>query len=504
MNQPSRSLRVVYVAANLGFLLGCTSVPKNVPDDGRNVLLIVADDLNCSLGCYGDSSAFTPHIDNLADQGARFAQAHCQYPLCGPSRTSFLTGLYPSQSGVRENRVLLRDALPSVVTLPQLFRQNGYDVVRIGKLFHYDNPGEIGTAGQDDNPSWDETYNPAGRDKREEHLIHSLVQGRFGGTLSWYRSLGNDEEYTDGMVAQIARRKLEEFADSQVPFFLAVGFFRPHTPFLAPSKYFDFHPLEGIDVPNREEDSWRDLPQPAQRSLRAKSSQLDLSIDTAKAIIQAYRASVSFVDAQVGQVLDALKKTGLDDNTLVIFLSDHGYHLGEHGHWQKQTLFEDATRVPLIVRGMQNVIPGSIAGQPVELIDLFPTVSTWAGIACDESLPGIDLFASWNSGGNPRQGAYTEWRKGATFRTKNLRITRWGEGGSLGWELYDHTVDPNELHNVADDASMVQTFDSLRHLMLSIESTNQQVPEAAGEVNRKARPIPRTPPILGQPHSKMP
>ena len=161
MNQPSRSLRVVYVAANLGFLLGCTSVPKNVPADGRNVLLIVADDLNCSLGCYGDSSAFTPHIDNLANQGTRFAQAHCQYPLCGPSRTSFLTGLYPSQSGVRQNRVLLRDALPSVVTLPQLFRQNGYDVVRIGKLFHYDNPGEIGTAGQDDNPSWDETYNPS-------------------------------------------------------------------------------------------------------------------------------------------------------------------------------------------------------------------------------------------------------------------------------------------------------------------------------------------------------
>ena len=155
------------ISLALCIVWGCKEPEDDTLVRQPNVLLIVADDLNCSLGCYEDLSAHTPHLDNLAEEGVRFQQAHCQYPLCGPSRTSFLTGLYPNQSGVRENRVVLRDALPEVVTLPQLFRQNGYEVVRVGKLFHYDNPGEIGTAGQDDNPSWDETYNPAGRDKKK-------------------------------------------------------------------------------------------------------------------------------------------------------------------------------------------------------------------------------------------------------------------------------------------------------------------------------------------------
>ena len=220
----SRKGNFVWLAMLL-FCVGCTATKDRHPLEGKNVLFIVADDLNCSLGCYGDPKAVTPHLDNLAKSGVRFEQAHCQYPLCGPSRTSFLTGLYPGQSGVRDNRVMLRDAMPGVITLPQLFRQHGYDVVRVGKLFHYDNPGEIGTSGQDDNPSWDETYNPVGRDKREEQRIHSLVEGKFGGTLSWLESFGDDEEYTDGKVAQIASRKLEEFAHEARPFFLAVGFF---------------------------------------------------------------------------------------------------------------------------------------------------------------------------------------------------------------------------------------------------------------------------------------
>ena len=185
---------ILWFVGGVFVLAGCQTSIGEHEHCRKNVLFIVADDLNCSLGCYGNSSAFTPHIDDLAKSGGKFMQAHCQYPLCGPSRTSFLTGLYPGQTGVRQNRVVLRDALPEVTTLPQLFRQNGYKVVRIGKLFHYDNPGEIGTSGQDDNPSWDETFNPSGRDKEEEHLIHSLVEGKFGGTLSWLKSFGEDED----------------------------------------------------------------------------------------------------------------------------------------------------------------------------------------------------------------------------------------------------------------------------------------------------------------------
>ena len=159
MRAVNRLIALAGLAIAVWLLDGCMSANQDGTPQGRNVLLIVADDLNCSIGSFGDSSAVTPHLDNLGEQGVRFSGAHCQYPLCGPSRTSFLTGLYPSQSGVRENRILLREALPDVVTLPQLFRMHGYDVVRVGKLFHYDNPGEIGTSGQDDNPSWDETYN---------------------------------------------------------------------------------------------------------------------------------------------------------------------------------------------------------------------------------------------------------------------------------------------------------------------------------------------------------
>ena len=495
---------VAGICCALSCVWGCEASEDDTVRGRPNVLLIVADDLNCSLGCYGDLFAHTPCLDNLAEEGIRFEQAHCQYPLCGPSRTSFLTGLYPNQSGVRENRVVLRDALPEVVTLPQLFRQNGYEVVRVGKLFHYDNPGEIGTAGQDDNPSWDETYNPAGRDKKEEHLIHSLVEGKFGGTLSWYQSSGEDDEYTDGKVAQLATNKLSEFAQSGAPFFLAVGFFRPHTPFLAPEKYFEFHSIKDIVVPDREEKALQKLPLPAQRSLRAKTSQLEVQMDTAKAIIQAYRASVSFVDAQVGRVLEALKDNGLEDNTLVVFVSDHGYHLGEHGHWQKQTLFEKATRVPLIVKGGSDGAAGFSDDRPVELVDLYPTVASWAGIAFDETLPGTDLFASDEASKIPRHGSYTEWRKGASLRTKNHRITRWGEKGDLGWELYDHSSDPLEISNLADDASMSQTFDSLRLILMQVDSLHKQVPSAAGPVNLSAKPLPRTPPVLGQPHSPEP
>ena len=483
-------------------LAGCQTSKGEHEHCRKNVLFIVADDLNCSLGCYGNSSAFTPHIDDLAKSGGKFMQAHCQYPLCGPSRTSFLTGLYPGQTGVRQNRVLLRDALPEVTTLPQLFRQNGYKVVRIGKLFHYDNPGEIGTSGQDDNPSWDETFNPSGRDKEEEHLIHSLIEGKFGGTLSWLKSYGEDEDYTDGMVAEIAETKLQEFANSNVPFFLAVGFYRPHTPFLAPSKYFDYHPTSGIVVPDRGNDAWSRLPQPAQKSLRSHRSQLNLSLDTAKTVIQAYRASVSYVDAQVGRVLQALSDNELDDETIVVFLSDHGYHLGEHGHWQKQTLFESATRVPLIVRRAKEQHPGWTAQRPVELVDLYPTIATWAGIPYDLTLPGIDLFAPLDSSVGLRHGAYTEWRKGVSLRTERYRITRWGKDGALGWEFYDHDTDSLELYNSAPEASRTPLFDSLSQILNHVASTHQIVPSAAGEVNQNAEPLPRTPPFVKHPQLK--
>ena len=500
-----RSLRWrLLLTATVGAAMSCNSGGLEHHNNPRNVLFLVADDLNCMLGCYGDSLASTPYLDALAEQGVRFDQAHCQYPLCGPSRTSFLTGLYPSQSGVRQNRVMLREALPEVVTLPQLFRQHGYQVTRVGKLFHYDNPGEIGTSGQDDNPSWDQTFNPSGRDKREEHLIHSLVEGRFGGTLSWLRSKGEEEEYTDGMVASLTIEKLHAHAQSGQPFFLAAGFFRPHTPFVAPAAFFEMNPREGIVVPDYADSSLAQLPPLAQRSIRGKKVQVDLAQDTAQIVIQAYRASVSFVDAQVGKVLMALKETGLDDNTLVVFLSDHGYHLGEHGHWQKQTLFEEATRVPMIFRNPDEPSSGETEVGPVELVDLYPTVAAWAGLVPPDGLPGRNVLANRNAEKKTRAGAYTEWRKGASLRTERHRITRWGEEGELGWELYDHEMDPDELDNLAGHPDMRETLDSLQQALLRMDSAHKIVPDGVGPINPLAKPLPRTPPLLKSPPVKLP
>ncbi|HAI00571.1 MAG TPA: iduronate-2-sulfatase [Flavobacteriales bacterium] len=495
---PQSAWRLLSVVA-LGFMVSCAPSEKEHLDATRNVLLLVADDLNCMLGCYGDSLASTPNLDALASEGIRFDQAHCQYPLCGPSRTSFLTGLYPSQSGVRENRVMLRDAMPEVVTLPQLFRQHGYHVTRVGKLFHYDNPGEIGTSGQDDNPSWDETYNPSGRDKREEHLIHSLVEGKFGGTLSWLSSQGDEEEHTDGMVASLTVEKLRVHAQSQQPFFLAAGFFRPHTPFVAPSAFFELHPREDVVVPDYADASLSKLPSPSKRSIRGNRVQVDLAHDTAQMVIQAYRASVSFVDAQVGRVLRALKETGLEDNTLVVFLSDHGYHLGEHGHWQKQTLFEEATRVPFILRNPDELNSHAAEFAPVELVDLYPTVAAWAGLVPPAQLPGRNVLQPRETEDQVSPGAYTEWRKGSSLRTARHRITRWGNEGELGWELYDHQADPSELDNLAGQLDMGPIMDSLQQVLIRMDSSHKVVPEGVGLVNPLARPLPRVAPVLKRP-----
>ena len=206
-----------------------------------NVLLIIADDLNCDLGAYGNLVVKTPNIDRLAERGVLFENAHNQYPLCGPSRASFMTGMYTNQTKITRNNMNLRNSVPDVITLGQRFRQQGYQSVRIGKMFHYDNPSAIGTSGNDDIYSWDQTVNPYGRDKIEEYKINTLKTRRYGGTLSWLAADGKDDEQTDGIAASEAIKKLDDFANRDTPFFLAVGFFRPHTPFVAPKKYFDLY-----------------------------------------------------------------------------------------------------------------------------------------------------------------------------------------------------------------------------------------------------------------------
>ncbi len=334
--------------------------------DGKyNVLFIMSDDLNCDLGCYGHPQVKSPNIDRLAKRGLRFERTHCQFPLCGPSRASIMCGLYPDQTLVQQNAIYVRQRVPNVQTMPQMFRNHGYTAMRIGKIYHYGVPGSIGTDGHDDPDSWNKVVNPRGRDKDDESLVVTLRPGQYGGTLSWLAAEGTDEEQTDGIGATAAVKLLEQFAANKTPFFLGVGFYRPHTPYVSPKKYFDMYPQDKIVVPNVPAGYMDTLPQPARDTLTRKQEQVDLPEETARKAIQAYYASITFMDAQVGRVLDALEKTGLDKNTIVVFTSDHGYHMGEHAYYQKMTLFENATRVPLIIS-----VPGmKTAGQSTQVAD---------------------------------------------------------------------------------------------------------------------------------------
>jgi len=469
--------RFAALLATGGLLFAQTPVVAAAPPaEAKNVLFLIADDLNNMLGAYGDPLARTPNIDKLAARGVRFERAYCTYPLCGPSRNSMLTGLYPNSTGIHANSQIFRQTIPDQISLPQAFRQQGWFAGRIGKLYHYGVPNSIGTDGHDDPASWELQLNPAGVDRTEEHpKINTLTPGQFGGTLSWYASPKSDEHHTDAMLAADAEWVLERFAQKgQRPFFLAVGFFRPHTPYVAPKDpYFGYYPREKMRiVPSIKEDQ-ADIPPAGLASY--KSEQDAMTDDQRRDALQGYYAGISFMDAQVGRVVNALDRLGLAERTIIVFTSDHGYHTGEHGLWQKQSLFEESARVPLLI-----VAPGvskvqTVAAAPVSHLDLFPTLAELAGVKPPGNLQGQSLVPllrdptaagrGWaltqvNRGGGPgggkgkgKAGAAKAEAGGGGFSGYSLRTPRWRytewDAGKKGRELYDHDNDPREITNLA-------------------------------------------------------
>lgn len=429
-----------------------------------NVLFIAVDDLNNDLGCYGNKTVKSPNIDRLAKRGIRFDRAYTQFPLCSPSRSSLLTGRRPDVTGIYELQTHFRKNLPEVVTLPQLFKNNNYFSARVGKIFHYGVPGQIGTNGLDDSVSWNKRVNPKGHDKVDEATIINVTPDRqLGSALSWRIEDGPDEAQTDGLVASEAIKILEEKKDEA--FFLAVGFYRPHTPYVAPKKYFDLYQSEKITLAKEKENDLADVPEAA---LFTVPSHWGLDEAKRRDAQRAYYASISFMDAQVGRLLDALDRLKLTENTVIVLWSDHGYNLGQHGQWMKQSLFENSARVPLLI-SVPGGLRGKVSGRTVELLDLYPTLAELANLPASKDLQGKSLApllsdpnASWE------KPAYTQVKRkeimGRSVRTERWRYSEW-DAGKAGVELYDEQNDPDEFTNLATDPKYANTVKDLSALL---------------------------------------
>jgi uncharacterized sulfatase len=429
-----------------------------------NVLFIAVDDLNCRLGCYGDPVVKTPHIDKLAARGMRFERAYCNYPLCNPSRTSLLSGRRPETTRVVDNQTPPRTTLgKDVVFLPEYFRQHGYVTARIGKISH-----NI----YEDSIRWDVSEHPRGpkgEDLHRQAYVGDAPPGRgasAGNPIIGIATDRADADEPDGRIALRAVELLEQSKDK--PFFIAVGFYRPHGPWVCPKQYFDLYPPDKIQLPKEPADHLKQVPPIALLRFPADEKMTDAEKRQA---VAAYHACTSFVDAQIGVVLDALQRLKLADRTVVVLFGDHGFLLGEHGLWRKFHLFEESDRVPLILR-----VPGRNSGvspRLAELVDLYPTLAELVGLPAPKGVEGTSLAPLLDDPKRPWKNAafISTGRKfdagipaqlGRAVRTERYRYTDWGKDGA---ELYDHDSDPKEYANLAKDSKHAATVAEMKKLL---------------------------------------
>ena len=433
----------------------------------KNVLFISVDDLTTTvIGCYG-GPAKTPNIDHLAARGVRFGASYCQYPLCNPSRSSLMTGLAPDTTRVLDNNHRFDKNLPDAVTLPVLFRKNGYYTTRVGKIYHTGVPGDIGKDGFDEPSSWEYTYNPSGVDHtKEEPMITTYANRGLGAGPALYESSSPDDLMTDSLGADETIRLLKQ--NQHKPFFLAFGMYRPHVPWVVPKAYFEEYPLESIHVPVPDAEPLKNAPIAAYSSQPANFGYDD---ETARKWIRAYYASTTFMDKQLGRVLATLKELGLEKDTVVVFWADHGWCLGEHGQWQKNMLFEPSARVPFIMAG-PGIAEGGVCSRTTEHLDIYPTLAELCNLKnTPASLQGTSVTALLKNPHAPRdKSAVTQFRHpyankpavdGYSIRDERYRYTAWS-GGLTGEELYDYHTDPHELKNHANEPKMQEVKARLR------------------------------------------
>jgi uncharacterized sulfatase len=430
-----------------GLCLGALSA---LADDRPNVLLIMVDDLRDFGGAFTKDIVKMPNLDRLRTRGTTFERAYVQYPVCNPSRCSMMTGLRAEQTGIVGNDKRLRELLPDIVTMPQLFKEAGWQSHAFGKLYHLGggkNP-EARKSWMDTGKSWHtaHAFEPTATGKK-------MLEGRnvTDGALQWCHwgvASGTDEDQPDGQIAAATVAKIEELGDN--PWFIGCGFMKPHDPFIAPKKYFDIYPMDSMKI-------WQD---PANISPARKDAVgfgdygkafANFTDKEWSELLRAYCAGTSFMDAQLGRVLDSLDKNKLWDKTVVIFVGDHGYHTGERNWWNKNTLFERSCRAPLVIAA-----PGMKGGQTsrslVEFVDLYPTMADFCGLKLPHEVAGVSLRSVLESPEvKVKEAAFTLVTRGPrlygqSIRTVRWRLTKWSDDQV---QLYDHDLDPEELQDVA-------------------------------------------------------
>ena len=478
MNQFGRGKRAVAVLVVLFTILSAQASLAAAPK--YNVLFIIADDLtSTALSCYGNTVCETPNIDSLAARGTRFTRAYCQATYCGPSRASFLTGYYPHATkvlGYKSPRPNIGDR----ATWPQHFKNNGYHSARVSKIYHMGVPGGVlaGKAnpdfynGADDAMSWTERFNSPGPEWQaagEGETLERNPDGRKpvvgGNTFVVVEADGNDEVHSDGRTAAKAVELLGKLKNK--PFWLGVGFVRPHVPFVAPKTYYPpFKPFSSMTLPEKVAGDWDDIPKAGINYKTSKNMQMD--VRRQKKAVAGYYASVAFMDAQVGKVLKALRSNGLDENTIVIFTSDHGYHLGEHDFWAKVSLRDESAGVPLIV-----CVPGkqpAVCHSLVELLDLFPTTCQLCGLEIPQRIQGREISSLLDDPSQTKHDAVfsvAPMRQGFLIREDRWAYIQYREDGSGGCELFDTQNDPKQFTNLANEPEHAKTLKRLREKLVA-------------------------------------
>ncbi len=444
-----------------------------------NVLFIIADDLSSALSGFGHPQSLTPNLDRLAQRGTSFTRAYSQFPLCGPSRASIMTGLYPLTNGVVGNRDMLNVKTP---TLPELFKNSGYWSGRVSKIYHMGVPGHIfsGDNGSDHADSWHERYNvsvmesltpgivedvmlvdstPVFEEYREKWYAQRHQGGRFyihhgnhqGNDFVIIETDVEDEELADGAATHKAIKLLKERANNDTPFFLGVGFVRPHAPFVAPKRSFKPFVADEMLLPEVPEGDLEDIPIVAQRHTNAANYKLTL--EAQRKGLRGYYASIHYMDEQVGRLLDTLEKLDLADDTIIVFMSDHGYHLGEHTMWQKHSLMEESARAPLIISAPGQKQSNRKSDALIEFVDIYPTIAELAGLKAPDAIQGKSFAHLLDNpeAASKRNDAITQVHSHFSLRTERWALMRYvNEDGPNEYMLYDMEKDPQQFTNLAD------------------------------------------------------